>query len=51
MFQHILSWVLNKDNREGLNKKPGNLAILTIFGFRPMALRPRLSTGLPLSSY
>jgi len=29
----------------------GNLAIIAFHGFRPMALRPRLSPGLPFSIY
>jgi hypothetical protein len=28
----------------------GSLAVITISGFRPMALRPRLSPGLPFRS-
>ena len=31
--------------------KIGNLAIIAFYSFRPIALRPRLLPGLPLSIY
>ena len=31
--------------------KIGNLAIIAFYSFRPIALRPRLSPGLPFSIY